>query len=347
MKDISHFYYKGIEPERQPLVTVAISCYDVEKYISRCIESVLAQTYSNLDILILDDGSRDRTGNICDYYQTQDSRIRVVHQSNQGPGTARNYLLDMAFGDFIAFLDGDDYVEKYIYEYMVSAILETQCPLAICKYYENKEEDPVKRYQLTEDMRANRLRIIPRDELITGLIEESDELPVRSMVWNKLYHRSILEERRFPGVMFYEDKLFTLQVLGDVEEAVFIDTPLYHYIIDRKEGLRTQAGFFCIFSEWLPSLRDARNYLCSIGREDLAWSQDYLKYKQLLDYYSEAKRDKLGDKSKYLPDITAEIEKCKDSFDKIYGCRIADPKEKKRMQKFLEHRWTYDHFYLR
>lgn len=346
MADISHFYFKGIEREKQPLITVAISCYNVEKYISRCIDSVMAQTYSNLDILILDDGSRDRTGHICDYYKTQDTRIRVVHQSNQGPGNARNYLRDMAYGDYIAYLDGDDYVEKYIYEYMMSAIMETGCKLAICNYYENGEDDPVQLHPLTEDMRSNPITVIGKDDLITACVEESAELPVRSMVWNKLYHRSLLEKNDFPAVTFYEDKLFTLHILGDVSEAVLIDTPLYHYIIDRKEGLKTQEGFFCIFSEWIPSLNDARSYLSRIGREDLCYSQDYLMYKRLLDYYSEAKRDKTGDKEKYLPDIVACIEKSRDSFDKIYESRIADPKEKKRMQKFLEHRWIYDHFYV-
>ena len=346
MGDISHFYFNGIEQEKQPLITVAISCFNVEKYISRCIESVMAQTYSNLDILILDDGSRDRTGYICDYYKTQDTRIRVVHQSNQGPGNARNYLRDMAFGDYIAYLDGDDYVEKYIYEYMMSAIMESGCKLAICNYFENAEDEPVKLHKLNESIRSNPVRIIDKDELISACVEESEELPVRSMVWNKLYHRSLLEANDFPAVTFYEDKLFTLHILNDAKEAVLIDTPLYHYIIDRKDGLKTQEGFFCIFSEWIPSLNDSRAYLSRLGREDLCYSQDYLMYKRLLDYYSEAKRDKIGDKAKYIPDIVSCIEKCRDSFEKIYESRIADPKEKKRMQKFLEHRWIYDHFYV-
>ena len=346
MEDISHFYFKGIEPEKQPLITVAISCYNVEKYISRCIESVMAQTYSNLDILILDDGSRDRTGHICDYYQTQDTRIRVVHQSNQGPGNARNYLRDLANGEYIAYLDGDDYVENYIYEYMMSAILASGCKLAICNYFENSEDDPVQLHELNENMRSNPIRIIGKDELISACVEEAEDMPVRSMVWNKLYHSSLLEKNDFPAVTFYEDKHFTLKILGDAGEAVLIDTPLYHYIIDRKDGLKTQEGFFCMFSEWIPSLDKSRAYLKSIGREDLCYSQDYLMYKRLLDYYSEAKRDKSGDKEKYLPDIVSCIEKCRDSFDKIYESRIADPKEKKRMQKFLEHRWIYDHFYV-
>ncbi|WP_026528958.1 glycosyltransferase family 2 protein [Butyrivibrio sp. VCD2006] len=346
MKDISHFYFKGIEPKQQPLITVAISCYNMEKYIARCIDSVMAQTYTNLEILILDDGSRDRTGHICDYYTTQDSRIRVVHQSNQGPGNARNYLKDMAKGDYVAFLDGDDYVEKYAYEYMMSAILESGCRLAICHYFENGEDDPVKFHRLTENMRANPLRIVDKDELITACVEESEDLPAGSMVWNKLYHKSLLAGNDFPAVFFHEDKLFTLHVLNDAGEAVLIDTPLYHYIIDRKDGLKTQEGFFCIFSEWIPSLKSAKAYLNSIGREDLCYSQDYLMYKQLLDYYSEAKRDKTGDKDKYLPDIVSCIMDARDSFDKIYESRIADPKEKKRMQKFLEHRFIYDHFYI-
>lgn len=347
MKDLSHFYFKGIPAKEQPLITVAITCYNVEKYMSRCIESVMAQTYSNLDILIIDDGSRDKTGRICDYYTTQDARIRVVHQSNQGPGTARNHAMAEARGEYIAFLDGDDYVENYIYEYMMSAILESGSRLAVCNYYENYEDKPVELHPMTEDMRAGNIRMVESDELITACIEEKEDLPVRTMVWNKLYHRSLLDGKSFPGIMFYEDRRFTLEVLHDAKEAVFVDTPLYHYIIDRKDSIGAKEGFFCIFSEWIPSCNSVKAYLKQIGLEEVALSQDYLMYKRLLDYYCIAKADKTGDKDKYLEDITAYLEKCRDNFDSIYGCRIADPKEKKRMQKFLDHRWTFDHFYIK
>ncbi|WP_026509835.1 glycosyltransferase family 2 protein [Butyrivibrio sp. LC3010] len=347
MKDLSHFYFDGIPKAEQPLITVAITCYNVEKYMARCIESVMAQTYSNLDILIIDDGSRDNTARICDYYMTQEKRLRVVHQSNQGPGTARNQAIALAKGEYIAFLDGDDYVESYIYEYMMSAILAAECKLAICDYYEDKEDRAIDIHPLTEDMRAGKVFLLGLDDMIASCIEESDVLPVRSMVWNKLYHRSLLVNKSFPNKLFYEDRRFTLEILGSAKKAVFVDTPLYHYIIDRKDSVKDQEGFFAIFSEWIPSCKSVRDYLVGIGRDDLAYTQDYLMYKRLLDFYTEAKLDKIGDKKKYLKDITSYTERCRDDFDKIYSCRIADPREKKRMQKFLEHRFIFDHFYIK
>ncbi|WP_029322915.1 glycosyltransferase family 2 protein [Butyrivibrio sp. AE3004] len=347
MGDLSHYYFNGIPKEKQPLITVAITCYNVERYISRCIESVMAQTYSNLDILIIDDGSRDKTATICDYYLTQEKRLRVVHQSNLGPGTARNHAIDMAKGEYIAFLDGDDYVESYAYEYMMSAILESSCKLAICDYYTNNDVEPAQIHPLTEDMRAGNIYYVKSDDMITACIEDKEGLPFKNMVWNRLYHKSLLKEKRFPAVMFFEDRLFSLEIMNDVGKAVFVDTPLYHYIIDRKDSLKAQEGFFCIFSEWIPTCKAVRNYLSRIERDDLAYTEDYLMYTRLLDYYSEAKLDKMGDKSKYLEDITATLEKCRDDFDNIFGCRIADPKVKKRMQKFLEHRFIYDHFYVK
>ena len=347
MKDLSHFYFKGIPAKEQPLITVAITVYNVEKYMSRCIESVMAQTYSNLDILIIDDGSRDRTAHICEYYMTQDKRIRVINQSNLGPGAARSYAMQEARGEYLAFLDGDDYVENYIYEYMMSAILESDAKLAVCNYFEDKEDMPVDIHPLTEDMRAGCIRMVPSEELITECIEGSDELHFGSMVWNKLYHRSLLKGKSFPSIMLYEDRRFILEILHDAGEAVFVDTPLYHYIIDRKDSVSAQIGIFCIFSEWIPVCNSVKAFLKQIGMDELADTQDYLMYKSLLNYYVEAKTDKIGDKGKYLEDITAYIERCRDSIDRIYGCRIADPREKKRMQKFLNHRWTFDHFYLR
>ena len=107
MRELEHFYYLEGQEGDKTLITVAITCYNVSKYLSRCIESVIAQTYRNLEILLIDDGSRDNSGNICDYYETQDNRIRVIHQSNAGPGAARNRAIEQAKGEYIAFVDGD------------------------------------------------------------------------------------------------------------------------------------------------------------------------------------------------------------------------------------------------
>jgi glycosyltransferase involved in cell wall biosynthesis len=142
IRQIDNFYLDG-NMGNATKITVAITCYNVGKYLARCIESVLAQTYKNLDIILVDDGSRDNSGLICDYYETQDNRIRVVHQNNTGPGEARNLAIDMAEGDYIAFVDGDDYVEPYMYEYLITALLRSGCALSICKYYSNGVDEEI------------------------------------------------------------------------------------------------------------------------------------------------------------------------------------------------------------
>ena len=114
-------------------VSIIITCYNVEKYLSKCIESVINQTYRNLEIIVIDDGSRDKSGYICDYYEGQDDRIRLVHQNNSGPGNARNVGIEMATGDYIGFVDGDDYIEPDMVERMISGIVQNDCDIAaIC-----------------------------------------------------------------------------------------------------------------------------------------------------------------------------------------------------------------------
>ncbi len=337
-------FYLNEDAGRGPLITVAITCYNVGKYLSRCIESVMAQTYDNLEILLIDDGSRDNSGLICDYYKTQDKRINVVHQNNAGPGEARNFAIDMAKGDYIAFVDGDDYIEPYMYEYLMAAILKTDCPLAVCKYYSNGVDDEPDFHALNEEMRAGKVSVIDKRELLTLYIEESEEYPIRNAVWNKLYKKALFDEIRLPNQKYYEDILVTLKLLNAVPSAAYVDTPLYHYIIDRKDSIMNQGACEGILTDQIPAYLARDEYLRSIGREDLVNTQDYLMYKKLLLLYTEARRDKTGKKSKIKEELASKIRTCKDRIDEIYSCDIANPHERMRMDLFLWHPWAYNLF---
>jgi len=343
IRQIDNFYLDG-NMGNAPKITVAITCYNVGKYLARCIESVLAQTYKNLDIILVDDGSRDNSGLICDYYETQDNRIRVVHQNNTGPGEARNLAIDMAEGDYIAFVDGDDYVEPYLYEYLITALLRSGCALSICKYYSNGVDEEIDIHPLTEEMRAGKVSVIDKDELLSLYIEESEEYPIRNAVWNKLYKKSLFDEIRLPSQKYYEDILVTLKLLGAVESAVYVDTPLYHYIIDRKDSIMNQGACDGILTDQIPAYLKRDEYLKSIGRDDLVNTQDYLMYKKLLLLYTEARRDKSGNKKHIKEELEKRIRNCKDRIDEIYGCRIANPHERMRMDLFLWHPWAYNLF---
>ena len=122
-----------METLNNPLVTIATSMYNVEEYVVQNIESLLAQTYKNLEIILVDDGSPDKSGEIADFYASKDSRIKVVHQNNTGLGGGRNAAIDIATGDYITFVDADDYLCPDFVEYMLSLIITQNADMAISK----------------------------------------------------------------------------------------------------------------------------------------------------------------------------------------------------------------------
>ena len=125
------------------LISVIVPVYNVEKYISRCIESIMKQTYKNIEIILIDDGSTDNSGKICDEYSLKDDRINVIHKKNGGLSDARNTGLDIAKGKYISLIDSDDFVSKFFIETLYNTCKNENCEIAICEYervYEEKEE---------------------------------------------------------------------------------------------------------------------------------------------------------------------------------------------------------------
>ena len=124
----------GCKTQELPLISVIVPVYKVEKYLNQCIESVLAQTYQNLEIILVDDGSPDRSGEICEEYAKKDTRIRVLHKSNGGLSTARNTGLQIISGAYIAFLDSDDYLAPDMYETLYRELIENDADIAVCGF---------------------------------------------------------------------------------------------------------------------------------------------------------------------------------------------------------------------
>lgn len=117
-----------------PLISVIIPVYNVEKYLHRCLDSVIEQTYKNLEVILIDDGSTDHSGEICDDYAAKDVRIHVIHQENQGVSAARNKGLDTAKGEYIAFVDSDDYILPEMYAKMLECIIENNVDFCVCQW---------------------------------------------------------------------------------------------------------------------------------------------------------------------------------------------------------------------
>ena len=185
--------------DKKPLISVIVPIFRVEKYLEKCVSSIISQTYSNLEIILVDDGSDDNCPTICDNFQAKDSRIKVIHKTNGGLSQARNYGLRIATGDFIGFVDGDDWIEPCMYEALLSALLDTGADIAACNYHkESTDSKDIQRIATSSERHLYSSEEAMRMILsLTGFI--------RTLVWNKLYRRSLLANVFFTEGKIYED----------------------------------------------------------------------------------------------------------------------------------------------
>ena len=155
--------------EQTERITVAVAVYNIEQYLERAVDSILNQTYRNLEILLVDDGATDNSGAICDAYAKKDPRVRVIHQKNGGLDAARNTGIEQATGTYIAFVDGDDWIDPQMYEHMLSAIREQNADLAVCRYRQ-VYADGVK------DASDDRLAVFEGQQILEQYLLEDEEI---------------------------------------------------------------------------------------------------------------------------------------------------------------------------
>ena len=213
-------------------VSVIVAAYNIEKYIARCLDSILNQTYKNLEIIVVNDGSSDNTGEIIDKYSERDTRIKVIHKENGGVSSARNKGIDMSTGDYIGFVDGDDTIEPDMYELLVSNAINYNCDISHCGYklIENQEEKLIHG--------TNQIIIQDRKK---GILDLLDGSIVEPGICNKIFKRSIIDDIRLDeSVKINEDLLFNVILFNKSSKSVFYDAAKYNYI--KREGSATTSS---------------------------------------------------------------------------------------------------------
>ena len=201
------------------MISVIVPVYKVEPYLNCCIRSIVEQTYTDLEIILVDDGSPDHCPAICDEWAERDNRIRVIHQSNAGAGAARNRALDVASGEMIAFVDSDDYLAPEMYAHLCS-LLEQGADIAECGY-RNVYDDNA----FLGDGKDSARFYTARD----ALAEHIQDRIFRQLIWNKLYRRETIGDIRFPTGKKIDDEFFTYQVLGNAKSLIHPDQIYYAY----------------------------------------------------------------------------------------------------------------------
>ena len=201
-------------------ISVIVCIYKVEQYLRQCLDSIVNQTYTNLEIILVDDGSPDNCPQICDQYADQDSRIRVIHKSNGGLSDAKNTGLAAATGDLIIYVDGDDYISLDMYTIMVRNLEQTQSDMVICDFYRMMPDG-----NIPEHNQIDKAGIFSRSEAMRlALIEK-----ISNYSWNKLCKATLYKKVEFPIGQNFEDAHQIMNLFSACESVSCIDDCLYYY----------------------------------------------------------------------------------------------------------------------
>lgn len=315
------------------LISVIIPVYNVENYLEETIKSVIEQTYQNLEIIIIDDGSTDNSARICDQFAALDKRVQVIHQENKGQATARNVGIDCAQGEWIAFLDSDDKIDASMYETLLSLAHEYDADISSCAtklFMSNSAKN-------SDQKQSVYRKELNESEIIKGFLTQHE---VRFEIWNKLWKRSIVGDARFIPNQISEEVHWDRLLFSKVSKIAYTNAQLHYYRVSRPGNTKSRfrKERICVFEEFdkwkneliqknKPELAEvieviAASFAVIIYEEAYRSGQDRKIKKQLFDqfrlYYPNVKTSKYSNKKviylfRYFPNIYCNLVKMKRS----------------------------------
>ncbi|MEE1037966.1 MAG: glycosyltransferase family 2 protein [Eubacterium sp.] len=214
------------------LVSVIVPVYNVENYLEKCINSVLEQTHQNFELILIDDGSPDKSGEICDRYAEKDNRIKVIHKENGGLSSARNAGIEISQGDFLLFLDSDDFINIHTLEITVRNCIENNCEVCIFSSFDTPEHD----IPFCDDV-SNVVKVYKTDYIL----QNYNIFPsfFNKSACNKLYSKNIFKTLRFPLGLLYEDTAIILQAYYEADQICETDAVMYYYYLSPNSIMRS------------------------------------------------------------------------------------------------------------
>jgi glycosyltransferase involved in cell wall biosynthesis len=223
----------------EPLISIIIPVYNVEYFLEDCLKSVLSQTYKNIEIIVVDDGSTDNSPQICDEYAKNDSRIKVVHQKNVGQGMARNSGIDIATGDYIGFVDSDDVILPQMYEILMNNILKYNADISACTRMQIKENIRLQDISVEiGNASKSKIQVFDGHSATKELLQYHKIF--KNAVWEKLYRKELFENIRFRSI-YAEDREVTYRLTYVSNTIVYIDLQLYCY--RKRNGSSTNSSW--------------------------------------------------------------------------------------------------------
>jgi len=265
-----------------PKLSIIVPVYKVEPYLPKCIDSILAQTFTDFELILIDDGSPDGCPRICDEYAAKDERIVVIHQENAGVSAARNAGLDAANGEYIGFVDSDDWIEPEMYEVMVASAIENDSDLVFCSWFDNSPDGSQISNRLFSDIPC----VVSVDDFYRGLF--SAPRTVAGSSCNKIFRKSEIRDSFSRTIRICEDNLFVAEFISRDTRISYVPGNYYHVFARPESATRKD------FSKLVPSL-EVRKEIISICGAVSRIGRDYAEMDYLnmaMYYYIQSGKDR-------------------------------------------------------
>lgn len=269
------------------LVSIIVPVYNAEQYISRCISCILDQTYRNIELILVDDGSSDKSAQIIDEESGKDKRIVVIHKINGGASDARNMGLSMCRGSYICFVDADDIIDPEYVMTMLSIAKEYDCDIVQCDYKKVNSRDII----FTRG--DNKISVVSSTDMLNRIYSESNVDTI--VLWNKLFKKSVIADIRFPVGIMFEDEVFCPRVIYNASRIAITNSTLYYYYHNNNSVMNMEYSKKKL--DIFTALKLRMDFYCKCGLKDL-YDKDLYKYmNKLLQNIYLVKKSQIADKS--------------------------------------------------
>lgn len=309
--------------------------YNVEKYIHECINSILNQTFTDFELILIDDGSLDSCPNICDEYAKCDSRVRVIHQENRGVAYSRNLGIELAEGEFITFVDSDDYIDNRMYEVMINCSTEYKSEMVMCDYtyiYERDKGMDINKPKL-DNIKVENLNNIRCLQGLYGYDPIAFEV-----LWNKIYKKDLFDNLKFEEDRIHEDSIIIHELLYKCNKTTYIHEQLYFY--RKRENSITYNAARTTSLDKIYALKKRMDFFMDKGLIDLKYRAEYDYRSKFMVSYYKAKED--------LPNVEITLKEFKLEFNKGFINLLKNPyyklKEKLVVYLFMINPYLYNNY---
>ena len=266
--------------KQKNMVSIIVPVYNVEKYIKKCIDSIINQTYQNLEIILVDDGSPDKCGEICEEYSKKDNRIKVIHKENGGVSDARNAGLEKATGEYIAFIDSDDYIDKNYISTLYNMCITNKAEIAQCSF-KRVTDNQIANEKDVENKIVNMSGI----EAIKNIFKEN--YIEYTVAWNKLYKKSLFDNIKYPKGKLHEDEATTYKLFYEAKIVSVTNEKLYYYYI--RQNSITNTKFSLRRLDYIEELEEQLKFFNDRNEEDIYLEVYYRYARSLLLFYFKCK----------------------------------------------------------